>query len=105
MQKKVPISLDNAVYEGLIRLVGHGKTGKFIENLVRPHVFGGQLDEGYRATAATKRCLNGCASRRRVKTSAFRERLVTLGFADCRLCCHAWLRYAVVGRHAAWSVY
>lgn len=52
MQKKVTISLDEAVYDGLIRLVGRGKISKFIENLVRPHVFGGQLDEGYRAMAA-----------------------------------------------------
>ena len=52
MQKKVTISLDEAVYDGLIRLVGRGKISEFIENLVRPHVFGGQLDEGYRAMAA-----------------------------------------------------
>ena len=52
MQKKVTISLDEAVYDGLIRLVGRGKISEFIENLVRPQVFGGQLDEGYRAMAA-----------------------------------------------------
>ena len=52
MQKKVTISLDEAVYDGLTRLVGRGKISKFIEALVRPHVSGGQLDDGYRAMAA-----------------------------------------------------
>ena len=51
MQKKVTISLDEVVYDGLIRLAGRRRISKFIENLARPHVFGGQLDEGYRAMA------------------------------------------------------
>lgn len=52
MQKKVTISLDEAVYAGLSTLVGRGRISKFIEDLVRPHVLGGQLDAGYRAMAA-----------------------------------------------------
>ena len=52
MQKKVTISLDEAVYDGLHTLVGRGRISKFIEELVRPHVLGGQLDPGYRAMAA-----------------------------------------------------
>ena len=52
MQKKVTISLDEAVYDGLSTLVGRGRMSKFTEDLVRPHVLGGQLDAGYRAMAA-----------------------------------------------------
>ena len=43
MQKKVTISMDEAVYDGLSRLVGRGKISKFIEGLVRPHVSGDGL--------------------------------------------------------------
>jgi hypothetical protein len=52
VQKKITISLDEAVYDGLSSLVGRGKISKFIEDLVRPHVMGGAMDEGYRAMAA-----------------------------------------------------
>ena len=52
MQKKITISLDEAVVDGLSRLVGRGKISKFIEDLVRPHLSGSQLDDGYRAMAA-----------------------------------------------------
>lgn len=52
MQKKVTISLDEAVYDGLSSLVGRGRISKFIEDLVRPHVLGAPLDAGYRAMAA-----------------------------------------------------
>jgi len=52
MQKKLTISLDEAVYDGLARLVGRGKMSKFIEDLVRPHVTGAELAAGYKAMAA-----------------------------------------------------
>ena len=52
MQKKLTISLDEAVYDGLARLVGRGKISKFIEDLVRPHVTGADLAAGYQAMAA-----------------------------------------------------
>jgi hypothetical protein len=46
------ITLDEAVYEGLYRTVGKRRMSQFIEDLVRPHVMGNSLDEGYRAMAA-----------------------------------------------------
>ena len=52
MQKKITISLDEAVYDGLCSLVGRGEISKFIEDLARPHALGGSLDDGYRAVAA-----------------------------------------------------
>ena len=52
MRKKITISLDEAVYDGLCSVVGRGKISKFIEDLVRPHALGGALDDGDRAMAA-----------------------------------------------------
>jgi predicted CopG family antitoxin len=52
MHKKMTITLDEAVYEGLHRTVGKRKMSQFIEDLVRPHVMDANMDEGYKAMAA-----------------------------------------------------
>ena len=52
MQKKLTITLDEAVYEGLHTVIGRRSISHFIENLVRPHVIGTDLEAGYRAMAA-----------------------------------------------------
>lgn len=52
MSKKLTITIDDEVYEGLYRHVGKRKIGRFLENLARPHVIGGDLDAAYRAMAA-----------------------------------------------------
>lgn len=52
MHKRMTITLDEAVYEGLYRTVGKRRMSQFIEDLLRPHVLGGPLDAGYRAMAA-----------------------------------------------------
>jgi len=52
MQKKMTISLDEVVYDGLYRTVGKRRMSRFIENLLRPHVLDAALDDGYRAMAA-----------------------------------------------------
>jgi predicted CopG family antitoxin len=51
MHKKMTISLDEAVYEGLYRMIGKRKISQFIEDLVRPHVLDTSLDDGYKAMA------------------------------------------------------
>lgn len=51
MHKKMTITLDEAVYEGLYRRVGRRKMSQFIEDLLRPHVLDTALDDGYRAMA------------------------------------------------------
>lgn len=51
MQKRMTITMDEVVYEGLIRVVGRRKISAFLENLARPHVVGNDLAEGYRAMA------------------------------------------------------
>ena len=44
MQKKLTITVDQRVYEGLHQVVGARRISAFIESLVRPHV----LDKGLR---------------------------------------------------------
>ena len=52
MHKRMTITLDEVVYDGLYRTVGKRRMSQFIEDLVRPHVSGAALDEGYREMAA-----------------------------------------------------
>ena len=52
MHKRMTITLDEAVYEGLNRTVGKRRMSQFIEDLLRPHVLDTALDDGYRAMAA-----------------------------------------------------
>ena len=54
MHKRMTITLDEAVYEGLNRTVGKRRMSQFIEDLLRPHVLDTALDEGYRAMADDK---------------------------------------------------
>ncbi len=51
MQKKLTITLDEQVYDGLKETIGSGKISKFIESLVRPHVLKNELDLAYSAMA------------------------------------------------------
>ena len=52
MQRKLTITLDEVVYEGMYRMIGKRRISKFIEDLVRPHVMDSSLDEGYIAMAS-----------------------------------------------------
>jgi predicted CopG family antitoxin len=54
MHKKMTISLDEAVYEGLYRTIGRRRMSQFIEDLLRPHVLDSSLDAGYKAMAAER---------------------------------------------------
>lgn len=51
MQKKLTITLDERVYEGLHRVVGRRRISRFVESLVRPHVIGKELEAAYRQMA------------------------------------------------------
>jgi len=51
MQKKLTITIDEAVYRGLYERVGAGKISRFIEQLVRPHVLPKEVDDAYAAMA------------------------------------------------------
>lgn len=52
MMKKLTITVENEVYEGLHRVIGARRISKFINDLARPHVTTQELIEGYRAMAA-----------------------------------------------------
>lgn len=47
MQKKLTITIDEQVYNGLYRVVGPGKISQFIEKLIRPHVMESDLEAAY----------------------------------------------------------
>src|SRR5260363_222734 len=51
MHRRMTITLDEVVYEGLYRTVGKRRMSQFIEDLLRPHVVDTSLDDGYRAMA------------------------------------------------------
>ncbi len=48
------ITLDEAIYDGLYRVVGKRRISQFIEDVVRPHVADTALDAGYRDMAADR---------------------------------------------------
>ncbi len=52
MHKRMTITLDEAVYDGLVRVVGRRKISQFLEDLARPHVTGqDDLATAYQAMA------------------------------------------------------
>jgi hypothetical protein len=51
MQKKLTLTIEDDVYEGLREVIGPGRISRFIEDLVRPHVIGKNLGAAYRAMA------------------------------------------------------
>ncbi len=53
MQRKMTITIDEAVYAGLHKVIGRGNISQFLEGLARPHVLtADSLDAGYQAMAA-----------------------------------------------------
>ena len=51
MQKKLTITIDESVYEGLHAVVGRRRISRFVEELVRPYVVHQDLDAAYRDMA------------------------------------------------------
>ena len=47
MQKKLTITIDEKVYQGLYENIGRRRISHFIEELVRPHVMSNSLEESY----------------------------------------------------------
>ena len=52
MHRRMTITLDEVVYDGLYRTIGKRRMSQFIEDLLRPHVLDTALDDGYKAMAA-----------------------------------------------------
>lgn len=51
MQKKLTISIDEQVYEGLYAVIGRRRISHFIEELVRPYVLYQELETAYQQMA------------------------------------------------------
>mgnify|MGYP001768678256 CR=1 FL=1 len=51
MHKKLTISLDEEIYDGLHKVIGRHKISRFIESLIRPHVLKEDLVSAYREMA------------------------------------------------------
>ena len=56
MHKKLTISIDEQVWDGLYTVVGKGAISQFIENLLRPHVIKDELDAAYKLMAEDEEC-------------------------------------------------
>ena len=54
MQKKLTVTIDEEVYEGLREVIGPRKISRFIEDLVRPHVTKKDIYAAYKEMAADK---------------------------------------------------
>jgi predicted CopG family antitoxin len=52
MQKKLTVTIDEEVYEGLRKVIGPRKISRFIEDLVRPHVTKKDIYAAYKEMAA-----------------------------------------------------
>ena len=52
MSKKLTITVDDEVYEGLHSRIGRRRISRFINDLAKPHVLQPELEDGYRAMAA-----------------------------------------------------
>lgn len=52
MQKKLTLTIDEEVYEGLRTVIGPRKISRFIEDLVRPHVVRKDMYTAYKEMGA-----------------------------------------------------
>lgn len=52
MQRKLTITIDEEVYEGLQRVVGRRRISRFLSEIARPYVVPEALEQGYLELAA-----------------------------------------------------
>lgn len=52
MQKKLTITMDEAVYNALHQVIGRRNISRFLTDLARPHVLPDALEQGYREMLA-----------------------------------------------------
>ena len=50
--KKLTITVDDEIYEGLYRRIGPRKISRFLQDLARPHVVDEYLESAYQTMAA-----------------------------------------------------
>jgi siroheme synthase (precorrin-2 oxidase/ferrochelatase) len=54
MQKKLTITVDEEIYDGLHKVIGARKISRFIQEVVRPHVVRPNLESAYEKMARDK---------------------------------------------------
>jgi predicted CopG family antitoxin len=54
LHRKLTISIDEEVYQGLHRVIGRGRISRFLQELARPHVVRNDLDGAYAEMAADR---------------------------------------------------
>ncbi|MFZ1202567.1 MAG: hypothetical protein WAO07_20560 [Desulfobacterales bacterium] len=54
MQKKLTVTIDEEVYDGLRAVIGPRKISRFIEDLVRPHVVKQNMYAAYKEMAGDR---------------------------------------------------
>jgi hypothetical protein len=102
MRKRLTISIDETVHDGLVRVVGRGKISRFLEALARPYVLNEELEAAYQAMAAdTEREREALSVEQCVDWGRARSpvTLRTIPFAD-----EAAARAASPGRRRGWSL-
>jgi predicted CopG family antitoxin len=52
MSRKLTITVEDEVYEGLHKIIGRRRISRFLNDLARPHVTRRELAAGYKAMAA-----------------------------------------------------
>lgn len=55
MQKRLTVTMDERVYEGLYTVIGRRRISRFIEDLVRPHVLYQDMEAAYKQMARDER--------------------------------------------------
>jgi predicted CopG family antitoxin len=55
MQKKLTITVNEEVYNGLHKVIGRGRISQFIESLLRPHVLDTNLENEYKKMASDRK--------------------------------------------------
>jgi len=55
VQKKLTITVDEEVYDGLRKTIGPRKISRFVHKIVRPHVVRSNLNEAYAEMARDKK--------------------------------------------------
>ena len=55
MQKKLTITVDEEVYNGLHKIIGPRKISRFVQEIVRPHVVRPNLESAYAEMAKDRK--------------------------------------------------
>lgn len=55
MQKKLTITINEVLYDGLHKIIGRGNISHFIESLIQPHLVDAEMEREYKRMAKDKK--------------------------------------------------